>query len=112
MSAQRQPARITPLYPLRQTPAHPVLCIVARVFEVTPAELVSPCRTRHLAQARQAAMWLFRQRYPSWSLQCIAAHLGHRDHTTIRHGIAQAALRATLDPRYAALLDELLQGEA
>jgi len=74
---------------------------VAAAYTLTPAHLCAPCRAHPLAEARQVAMYLMRTRllwptpirnaaFPSVR---IGRLLGHRDHSTVLHGIAVIAAR-------------------
>ena len=57
---------------------------MCRVFDVSPAEMISPRRARHLIFARQAIMyWAYRR--TTMSLPQIGKRL-RRDHTTVLHG--------------------------
>ncbi len=70
-------------------------------YTLTPAHLTSPCRVAEIAEARQVAMWLMRTRL-TWPLptrtvafSCtrIGRLRGHRDHSTVLHGVAVIAAR-------------------
>ncbi len=74
---------------------------VAAAYTLTPAHLCAPCRAHPLAEARQVAMYLMRTRllwptptrnaaFPS---ERIGRLLGHRDHSTVLHGVAVIAAR-------------------
>ncbi len=74
---------------------------VADAYTLTPAHLCAPCRAHPLAEARQVAMYLMRTRllwptptrnaaFPS---EWIGRLLGHRDHSTVLHGVAVIAAR-------------------
>jgi len=74
---------------------------VADAYTLTPAHLCAPCRAHPLAEARQVAMYLIRTRllwptptrnaaFPS---ERIGRLLGHRDHSTVLHGVAVIAAR-------------------
>lgn len=65
---------------------------VAKAHGISFIDLISARRTRHLAIARQHAMWLMKK-YTTLSLPGIAAILGDRDHTTILHGIRRHQAR-------------------
>ena len=89
----------------------PVRTIVeqaAIVFERTPEELLGNSRKQPIAEARQAAMWAVRQRYPSISLKEIGSAIGERHHTTVGHALAAVEERASHDAAYAARLQQLL----
>jgi len=77
----------------------------AAAYTLTPAHLCAPCRAHPLAEARQVAMYLMRTRllwptptrnaaFPS---ERIGRLLGHRDHSTILHGVAVIAARLVTD---------------
>ncbi len=75
--------------------------VVADNYRLTPAHLLSPCRVAVRAEARQVAMWLMQTRL-TWPLPTrnrafpcarIGRLLGHRDHSTVMHGVAVIAAR-------------------
>ncbi len=74
---------------------------VADTCLLTPARLRAPCRVAVLAEARQVAMYLMRTRltWPrptrngAFPATRIGRLLGHRDHSTIMHGVAVIAAR-------------------
>jgi len=81
--------------------AHRIRQAVAVTYTLTPAHLLSPCRVAVLAEARQVAMWLMRTRL-TWPLPTrnrafpcarIGRLRGHRDHSTVMHGVAVIAAR-------------------
>jgi chromosomal replication initiator protein len=63
-----------------------VIEIVAKYYNLSVPEMVSPARNKELAQPRQIAMYLIRQETDA-SLPEIGGLLGGRDHTTILHGV-------------------------
>ncbi len=78
---------------------------VAAAYTLTPAHLCAPCRAHPLAEARPVAMYLMRTRllwptptrnaaFPS---ERIGRLLGHRDHSTVLHGVAVIAARLVTD---------------
>ena len=71
---------------------------VATKHGITLAELVSDRRSRHLARARQEAMWMLK-RHTKLSYPQIGRILGKRDHTTILHGVRrhEARLKGEID---------------
>ncbi len=75
-----------------------ILKAICHHFEVTVADLCSPRRPQALSFARQAAMFLLRER-TELSLSEIGAQLGGRDHTTILHGIRKIDEVAATDSR-------------
>ncbi len=63
-----------------------VIETVARFYNISVADMVSPSRNKELVQPRQIAMYLIRQETDA-SLPEIGSLLGGRDHTTILHGV-------------------------
>jgi len=63
-----------------------VIETVAKFYNISVADMVSPSRSRELVQPRQIAMYLIRQETDA-SLPEIGGLLGGRDHTTIIHGV-------------------------
>jgi chromosomal replication initiation ATPase DnaA len=75
--------------------------VVADNYLLTPVHLLSPCRVAVRAEARHVAMWLMRTRL-TWPLPThnrafpatrIGRLLGHRDRSTVMHGVAVIAAR-------------------
>ncbi len=65
-----------------------IIDAVAAFYTLKEEDLRGSRRTKHLALARQVAMYLSREETNSSLLQ-IGAALGNRDHTTIMHGHAK-----------------------
>lgn len=63
-----------------------VIETVAKFYNISVADMVSPSRNKELVQPRQIAMYLLRQETDA-SLPEIGGLLGGRDHTTIIHGV-------------------------
>ncbi len=63
-----------------------VIETVAKFYNISVADMVSPSRNKELVQPRQVAMYLIRQETDA-SLPEIGGLLGGRDHTTIIHGV-------------------------
>ncbi|MCS7057154.1 MAG: chromosomal replication initiator protein DnaA [Thermoflexales bacterium] len=63
-----------------------VIETVAKYYNISVADMVSPSRNKELVQPRQIAMYLIRQETDA-SLPEIGSLLGGRDHTTILHGV-------------------------
>ncbi|BCX05568.1 MAG: chromosomal replication initiator protein DnaA [Candidatus Roseilinea sp.] len=63
-----------------------VIETVAKYYNISVADMVSPSRNKELVQPRQIAMYLIRQETDA-SLPEIGGLLGGRDHTTILHGV-------------------------
>jgi chromosomal replication initiator protein len=61
-----------------------IMAVVAEFFAVTIEDLCGPAKTKHIAQARQIAMYLCRE-LTDLSLPRIGQTFGGRDHTTVMH---------------------------
>lgn len=85
-----------------------VLSQTADVFGRTSAELVGRSRQRPIVEARQAAMWVLRQRYPSFSLETIGMALGGRHYTTVMHALVTVEERAQRSATYRGQLQQLI----
>jgi len=85
-----------------------VLSQTAEVFARTPAELIGRSRKRPIVEARQAAMWAIRQRYPSLSLETIGTLLGGRHYSTVMHALAAVEQRAQRRVEYRVQLQHVL----
>jgi chromosomal replication initiation ATPase DnaA len=81
----------------------------ATVFGRTPAELVGRSRQQPIVEARQAAMWALRWRYPSLSLETIGAAIGGRHYTTVMHALGAVEARAQRSARYQQQLQRVMQ---
>jgi chromosomal replication initiator protein len=84
-----------------------ILSQTADVFRRTPDELVGRSRKRQIVEARQAAMWAIRQRYPSLSLETIGTALGGRHYTTVMHALEAVEERAQRNAAYRVQLQQL-----
>jgi chromosomal replication initiator protein len=73
-----------------------IIDAVAEFYEFAAEDLRGPRRTKHLALARQVAMYLSRHETEA-SLLSIGRSLGNRDHTTIMHGHDKIALQIEQD---------------
>ena len=85
-----------------------ILSQTAEVFRRTPDELVGRSRKRQIVEARQAAMWAIRQRYPSLSLETIGTALGGRHYTTVMHALEAVEERARRNAAYRIQLQRLI----
>jgi chromosomal replication initiator protein len=65
-------------------------------FKLSPEDLLSASRARHLVWPRQLAMYLARE-LTRESLPAIGRHFGGRDHTTVLYGCKQAGARIASD---------------
>jgi chromosomal replication initiator protein len=75
---------------------------LADIMGVMPFEITGQARERRLARARWAAMVALRRR--GLSTTQIGRHLGDRDHTTVMHGLKEAAKLQHNDPTFAAMV--------
>ena len=85
--------------------------IEARVlshFGLKPGELQARRRTRKVAEARHVAMFLMRQQAGA-SFLAIGGFLGGRDHSTVVHGCQAVERRRVQDPRFRAMLENLIR---
>ncbi len=73
---------------------------VAEYFHFTASEIVGIKQTRHLVQARFAAVLLVRDRFGLLSLAEIGRKFGGRDHTTIMHALRRIAQMQEADPDF------------
>lgn len=67
-----------------------ILRAVSQATSIGIIELRSHSRFRHLAEARMV-YYLLARRYSGCSLPQIGKHCGHRDHSTVLHGLRVAA---------------------
>jgi chromosomal replication initiator protein len=86
-----------------------ILSQTAEVFARTPAELTGRSRVRSIVEARQAAMWVIRQRYPSLSLETIGGAIGGRHYSTVMHALAAVEQRAECRADYRVQLQHVLE---
>ncbi len=86
-----------------------VLSQTAEVFGRTRAELVGRSRQRSIVEARQAAMWAMRRRYPSLSLETIGIALGGRHYSTVMHALAAVEERAQRRVDYRVQLQHVME---
>ena len=73
-------------------------------FQRTIEELVGRSRKRPIVEARHAAMWAIRRRYPSISLEVI----GGRHYTTVMHALVSVEARAQQNAIYRMQLQHVL----
>lgn len=80
---------------------------VAQTFGIEQFEMASDRRALRVARPRQVAMYLCRELTPL-SLPAIGRHFGHRDHTTIMHGIRKVEELARADADFGERVHSLL----
>ena len=73
-----------------------ILTKVSNYYGVSKEELISPARTRRIAQPRQIVMYLIREETDA-SLPQIGAELGGKDHTTVLYGYERVRARLEHD---------------
>jgi chromosomal replication initiation ATPase DnaA len=88
----------------------PILASTAAVFQRTTEELVGRSRKRPIVEARHAAMWAIRRRYPSISLEVIGSAIGGRHYTTVMHALVSVEARAQQNAMYRMQLQHVLAG--
>jgi chromosomal replication initiator protein len=86
----------------------PILASTATVFQRTTEELVGRSRKRPIVEARHAAMWAIRRRYPSISLEVIGSVIGGRHYTTVMHALVSVEERAQQSAVYRMQLQHVL----
>ncbi len=73
-----------------------IMAVTAEYFSLTIDELCGPSKTKHIASARQIAMYLCRE-LTELTLPAIGRTFGGRDHTTVMH--AAKKIRAEITER-------------
>lgn len=86
----------------------PILVATAEVFQQPTEALIGQSRKRPIVEARQAAMWAIRRRYPSLSLETIGMALGGRHSTTVGHALVTVEARARQSSKYCRQIQRLL----
>lgn len=78
-----------------------VIRAAARHHDLPAESILGPARNRTVAAARSLAMYLART-LTDKSFHAIGAACGHRDHSTVIHGVRVCAGRIARDPTFAA----------
>jgi chromosomal replication initiator protein len=81
--------------------------VVGAHYQVSLSLLTSSKRTKHVAMARQVAMYLARELTKN-SLPDIGRHFGGRDHTTVLHGCDKIRELLEHDAKFRAEIDLLM----
>lgn len=81
----------------------------AFIFKISLEEMDSPCRKKHIAVARQTAMYLVR-RLLNKSLKDICRFFEKKDHTTVLNAVKKVEARLTKDKEFQNLF-QLLKTE-
>lgn len=99
---------LTALKPAVLPPADPnaLLNAVSSYYGISIAALAGKSRARPIAEARHTAMYLLRED-AQLALKQVGLLLGHRDHSTVIHGVQKIAHSLALDSRLAAQLAEI-----
>lgn len=63
---------------------------VEKAAGIEPGAITRPGRTRCVAYARFAAVWLIHRRFPNWSLKQLSEAVGRKDHGTAIHALRMA----------------------
>jgi len=94
--------------PAVASPADPdaLLQAVSSYFGISLQALAGKSRARPIAEARHTAMYLLRED-AQLALKQVGLLLGHRDHSTVIHGIKKVSLALSTDPRLPLQLAEL-----
>jgi len=87
LSAATRPRYLTPKQVINKT---------AQYFQISPKDICSSDRSRHIAEPRQIAMFLLRNEL-KLSYPKIAIELGRKDHTTALHSIKKIERAIKLD---------------
>jgi chromosomal replication initiator protein len=99
---------LTALKPAIPPPSDPnaLLHAVSAYYGVPLQALAGKSRARPIAEARHTAMYLLRED-AQLALKQVGLLLGHRDHSTVIHGVQKVTNALASDPRFAAQLTEI-----
>lgn len=99
---------LAPLTTARPSPADPqaVMKAVSTYFNISLAQLSGKSRAKPIAEARHVAMFLLRED-AELALKQIGLLLGHRDHSTVIHGVQKVTNSMGTDPRVAEQISEI-----
>lgn len=96
------------LTPTLSGPADPqaILKAVSQYFTIGIPALAGKSRSKPIAEARHVAMYLLRED-GELALKQVGLLLGHRDHSTVIHGVQKIARALIADPRLSVQLSEI-----
>jgi len=96
------------LRPAVSTPPDPNLLLqaVSCYYGVPLQALAGKSRARPIAEARHTAMYLLRED-AQLALKQVGLLLGHRDHSTVIHGVQKVSRALSTDPRLGSQLSEI-----
>jgi len=103
--AGRALAALTPSLPGPADP-HAIMRAVGSYFGVTVQALAGKSRAKPIAEARHVAMYLLRED-GELALKQVGLLLGHRDHSTVIHGVQKVSRTLVADPRFGQQLTEI-----
>jgi chromosomal replication initiator protein len=103
--ANRALAALTPSLPGPADP-HAIMRAVGSYFGVPVQALAGKSRSKPIAEARHVAMYLLRED-GELALKQVGLLLGHRDHSTVIHGVQKVSRSLVADPRAGAQLTEI-----
>jgi chromosomal replication initiation ATPase DnaA len=83
---------------------------VADVFDTTAKDIVQSGRFKHIARARHAAAYIFRNR-DGLSYTALGRTLGNRYHSTMMHSVAEASRLMRDDRAFCQKVAEILKLE-
>lgn len=70
---------------------------VSGIYDIKTEAIVGRSRKKHIAEARQVAMYLMREKV-DFPLKRVGLYLGNRDHSTIIHGVSKIQKVQEKDP--------------
>jgi chromosomal replication initiator protein len=96
------------LTPTLTGPADPqaIMRAVSQYFNIPPQALAGKSRSKPIAEARHVAMYLLRED-GELALKQVGLLLGHRDHSTVIHGVQKISQMLIADPRLGIQLSEI-----
>ena len=79
---------------------------MSQYFNIGIPALAGKSRSKPIAEARHVAMYLLRED-GELALKQVGLLLGHRDHSTVIHGVQKIARALIADPRLSIQLSEI-----
>jgi chromosomal replication initiator protein len=104
-TATRALAALTPTMAARSEP-QAILQAVSTYYGVPIPAITGKSRAKQIAEARHIAMYLLRED-GELALKQIGLLLGHRDHSTVIHGVQKVTHSLIADPRLSSQLSEI-----
>lgn len=103
--AQKALAALTPS-PITPGDPESIIKAVCAYYNVSHSAITGKSRAKPIAEARHVAMYLLRED-ADLALKQVGLLLGHRDHSTVIHGVQKVARALLTDPRLAAQLSDI-----